>query len=194
MPPTKTKQHDISSIGFDGLDQFQFPAVTLGNNMLNSSVNGIFVLGTPIKIYRVIAYMSGSPAGTCSINLVVGVAAESGVTPTPDTDYAGQPTPGSYPPAFGTAGQQLFPTDQAVTMTTNVSTVLTPTSTAPSPAGAPGFGWDAIFGPGGSILTLRIATNASGAGTLYVAVLYKEYDPTYNKPVLTGFNPAVDIP
>jgi hypothetical protein len=194
MPSTLARQHFGRNVGFDGLDGFQFPAVTLGATMLNSAVNGIFVLTTAVKIYRVIGYLSGSPAGTCSINIVSGIAAETGVTPTPDTDYTGQPTPGSYPPAYGTAGQSLFPLDQALTMTTNVSTVLTPTAVATSPAGAPGNGWDAIWGPGGTILTLRCATNGSGAGTLYVTVLYKEYDPFPSRPVLTGFNPAVDIP
>jgi len=193
MPQTLGKQHFGNNVGFDGLDSAQFPAVTLSGTMLNSTISGILVVPTALKIYRVVAYMSGSPAGTCSINIAAGIAAETGVTPTPDTDYAGQPTPGSYPPAYGSAGQTLFPTDQPVTMTTNVSTVLTPTATAPSPASAPGKGWDAIWGPGGSILTLRVATNGSGAGTLYVAICYKLYDPTYSKPVLTPFNPAVDL-
>lgn len=204
MPATRSKQHFLNVAQYDGLDSFQFQPVTLANNMVSTAIQGIWVLPTSAKIYKAIAYMSGSPAGTCSINLVSGIAAELATQfaslPIPDTEYGGQPVaPGAaaYPPAYATAGQKLFLSDQPVTMTTNVATVLTASDSAASGAyapGTPGNAWDGLWGPAGSIITLRCVTNASGAGTLTVAVLYKLYDPTYNKPILTPFNPATDLP
>lgn len=207
MSATRAKQHFPSDVQFDGLDSVQFSPVTLSGNMLSTAIQGIFVLPTALKIYRLVAYMSGSPAGTCAINIVSGIAAELtgvGSVPTPDSDYTGQPGAAystgiapQYPPPFATPGQKLLLTDAPVTMTTNTPTIITPSDSAASgayPAGTPGQAWDALWGPGGAIATLRCVTNGSGAGTLYVALLYKMYDTLYPKPLLTSFNPATDIP
>jgi hypothetical protein len=210
MSTTRAKQHDISSVGFDCLDYIKFPSVTLSSTTQNNTViAGRIYLPTAVKILRVIAGISGSVAGTVSLNIVSGTAAEvanSGATkylsmPIPDTDYANQPTsPGAvaYPPAYATAGQKLFLADQALTITADTATVLTPSDSAAVASGAyapgtPGSAWDSLWGPGGAEVTLRLP--CSGAtGLVEVGLLVKYYDPTYMKPILTGFNPATDLP
>lgn len=197
MGDTRAKDHGSmqTAFPFDSLETLQFSPISLTANQANSVVQERIFLPTAVKIYRVIAGFGSAPgvAGTCSINIVAGTAAETGTLPTPDTDYAGQP---AYPPAYASAGQSLFLADQVLTMTADTATVLTPNAAAGSgyPANTPGKAWDALWGPGGAEITLRTVTNGAAAGRLYVALLVKYYDPTYNKPVLTGFNAATDIP
>lgn len=209
MPETRAKaQGPIDAVGFNGLVPLQFPLLTLAASQANSVVQGILVLPTAVKIYRVVSAFDGSTvAGTCSVNVVAGSAAEianSGATqytamPIPDTQVALQPVAPNtvaYPPAYASAGQRLFLNDQALTMTAYTATVLTPNDSAVSGAYAPttpGNTWDAIWGPGGQILTLRTVTNGSASGKISVKLLVKFYDPNYSKPVLTPFNPATDI-
>jgi hypothetical protein len=173
-----------------------FPQVTVTANQVNSGIATRIFLPTAVKIYRVVAGFASGAAGVVSLNIVAGIAAEAGTLPIPDTDYANQPLP-AYPPAYASAGQQLFLTDQPITVANNASTILTPSDSAATgayPAGTPGNTWDALWGPAGSLLTLRLVSNGAGAGNLNVSLLAKVYDPTYNKPVLTSFSPAVDIP
>lgn len=197
MPGTRSKdQGPIDAFPENTAESIVFPRITLAANQTNATVQSVFWLPTAFKFYRLIAGLSGTVAGACSVNIVAGTAAELtgiGALPIPDTDYAGQP---AYPPAYPTPGQKLFLTDQALTMTTNVATILTPNDVAPTAfaAGTPGFEWDAIWGPAGLLLTVRTVTGAGCTGNLDVQLLGKVYDPTYNKPVLTGFNPASDIP
>lgn len=197
MPPTRAKaQETIDAVGFNTLIPLQFQPITLAASQPSTTVQARMWLPTAVKIYRVIAGLSGTVAGACSVNIVAGVAAELtgvGSLPTPDSDYAGQP---AYPPPYPTAGQKLFLTDRPLTMTTELATIITPNdnaSTGAFPANTPGFEWDAIWGPGGMEITVRTLTGAGATGTLLVTLLAKFYDPTYSKPILTSFNPAVDI-
>jgi hypothetical protein len=203
MPTTRGKEHGGSNVGFDELVAITFSPITLAASVTNAAIQAFYWLPTAMKFYRLVAGLSGTVAGTCAVNVVAGTAAELTGTasqPTPDTDYAGQPTPPvtqAYPPPYATAGQRLLAGDQAMTMTTGVATVFTPSGTAASgsyPANTPGVAWDGIWGPGGSLITVRVTTGASTTGTLLVTLLGKFYDTLYNKPVLTSFNPATDIP
>jgi hypothetical protein len=205
---TRTKGHEGSVVGFDQLDYIKFPSVNLsGTTQNNSVVAARLYLPTVVKIYRLIVGISGSVAGTISANVVAGTAAEianSGGTiytamPIPDTDYAGQPIgPGAqaYPPAYASAGQRLLLNDGVVTITADTATVFTPSDSAATGAYAPntpGNTWDALWGPGGAELTLRLP--CTGATALVEAgILVKYYDPNYSKPQLTPFNPATDLP
>jgi hypothetical protein len=209
MSQTRGKTRDPASVTFDSLVQLgEFPIVTLSSTTQNNTViAGRIWLPTACKIMRVIAGLAGSVAGTVSLNIVSGVAAEvanSGATkylsvPIPDTDYTNQPTsPGAaaYPPAYATAGQKLFLADQALTITAEVATVLTPSDNAASGAYAastPGSAYDSLWGPGGAEVTLRLPC-AGATGTVKVYLFGKWYDPAFTKPVLSSFNPAVDIP
>ena len=201
-------QNAIDAVGFNSLAELSFPSVVLsGTTQNNGVVAARLWVPTTVKIYRVIAGIFGSVAGTVSLNVVAGEAAEvpnTGATqflsmPIPDTDYAQQPiapNTQAYPPAYATAGQKLFLADRALTITNGVATVLTPDDSAASGAYAPttpGKAYDGLWGPGGTELTLRLPSSGA-TGTVQVRLLVKYYDPTYNKPVLTGFNPATDIP
>jgi len=191
-----------------------FPVVTLSSTTQNNSVIAARLwLPTCVKIYRVVAGMSGSLAGTCSLNVVAGIAAEVSTQyaslPIPETDYAGQPiSPNTqaYPPAYATSGQKLFLADQALTVAENPATVLTPSDSAATGAYAPntpGMAYDALWGPGGAELTLRLPCTGF-TGNVAVTLFCKSYDPPGNQPtgnqsgaafpVLTSFNPAVDLP
>jgi hypothetical protein len=192
--------------------QLDFSKLVLSANQGSSTVQAWRFLPTALKIYRVIAgFDSGTVAGACSINIVSGTAAEianSGGTiytavPIPETDYASQPvSPGAqaYPPAYATAGQRLFLSDQALTMTASTATVLTPEDSAATgayAAGTPGKTFDALWGPAGSLITLRTVTGAGASGNLYVAMLCKIVLPNQGlsgSQVLTSFDPATSIP
>jgi hypothetical protein len=206
MSTTRSKQHDIDSVAFDNLVVIgQFPTVALSNVTQNNTViAGRLWLPTACKIQRVVAAVqSASLAGTCSLNVIVGTGAKSAtqyqIVPIPDTDYAGQPvSPGvqAYPPAYGAAGQALFLADQALTITNELATILKPNDSAASgayAAGTPGSAWDALWGPAGSELTLRLPCSGF-TGNVAVTLFGKWYDPTYMKPLLTPYNPATDLP
>jgi hypothetical protein len=190
MGATLTKQNMPKQVGIGGLVRIMFPIVTLSTSQTSATVQSSTALDTAFKIYRVTALLTATVAGTCSINIVAGTAAEAGTTPTPDAvDYAIAGTFG--PPAYPTAGQQVFLTDQALTMTSGVATVLTP-PTAPV-SGSPGNGWDCIWGPSGLVLTLRTVTSSGASGTLAVSMLGKFYDPKPYNPNANPFNPATDL-
>ena len=201
---TQGKSHNLESICFDNLVPIGgFSLVTLsGVTQNNGVINGRLWLPTAVKIQRVVVGLYGSVAGTCSVNIVVGTGAKSSTTnlivPVPDTDYANQPVAPAtvaYPPAYGVAGQAVFLNDQVITITAEAATILTPNDTAATgafAAGTPGFSWDSLWGPAGSELTLRLPCSGF-TGNVKVDLYGKFYDPTYMKPVLTGYNPAVDI-
>jgi hypothetical protein len=188
---------ELQSLVFD-------TAVTLAGAQANSVVASQLVLIAPIKIYRVVALITGAPAGTCSINVVMGTAAESGFTPMPDSDIIGaNPT---HPPPYAANGEQLFKVDRAITMTAAyATTVLTPGGpnvANPAPGytatSQPGRVYDCIWGPAGSVLTLRCTANSSAAGTLRVRLGVKYVDTIPQQPGNIAnhgsFNPATDIP
>src|SRR5215472_8761057 len=146
-----------------------FPTLALAASQPLSTPQVPLYLPTAVKIYRVIAGFDGAAvAGSCSINIVVGSTTVTGVQfaslPIPDTDQAEQPTAPNtqaYPPAYSANRQKLFLNNQALTMTTWTSTVLTPNDSAASGAfapGTPGSEWDGIWGPAGTLLTLRTLT------------------------------------
>jgi hypothetical protein len=193
MSATRAKEHEQSAVKFDALIPLVFPVVALASSQSVNTVQARIWLPTSVKIYRIIAGLSGTVAGSCAVQVVAGTANPAGTLPTPDTDYAGQP---AYPPAYATAGQQLLQSPAALTMTADLATVINAIAAAGSgyPANTPGQAFDGLWGPGGQELTLRTVTGASTTGNLAVSLLCKFYDPTYNKPVLTGFNPVTDIP
>jgi hypothetical protein len=207
MPATRAKaQGAVDSFPFNTADYIKFPSVTLSDTTQNNTVvTGRIYLPTSVKIYRVVAGISGSVVGTCSLNIILGPGAKVATTdlivPIPDTDYAGQPiSPGTvaYPPAYAVAGQALLLADTALTMTADTATLITPADSAATGAyatGTPGSAWDSLWGPGGAELTLRLPCSAA-TGLVEVGILVKYYDPTgdSSKPILTAFNPAVDIP
>src|ERR1700683_670877 len=207
MPATVAKaQGAVNGFPFNTADYIKFPSVTLsGTTQNNSVVAGRIFLPTAVKIYRVIAGISGSVAGTCSLNVILGPGAKAStqylIVPIPDTEYARQPISHgtvAYPPAYAAAGQALFLADQALTITADTATVLTPEDSALTGAYAantPGKAYDSIWGPGGAEVTLRLP--CSGAtGLVEVGLLVKYYDPTgdSSKPILSGFDPATSIP
>lgn len=169
----------------------QFPILALAGNNTNAAIGGRILLPTTTKIYRVKASVSNSPAGTCSINIAAGTAAE-GVVGTPDTSDNGA---NAYPIAVAPNGTILFATDQAISMTANdVVTQLD----------VPADGFDVVWN---NLITLRTVTNGSGAGNLLVSLLVKftDINPpqgsygsiTTGQPSVTGqggFTPAIAIP
>jgi hypothetical protein len=169
------------AVQYDSLAIVQINPVTLAASQANTAVQSTIVFSSTVKIYRVTAYL-GAPAvaGTASINLVAGAAAEAGVG-IPDTLDNGV---NAYPRQVAGAGIQLFATDQVVTMTANTTTQID----VPAP------NFDVIWK---GAVTLRTATAAGTTGTLYVAVLYRITDIQPWTPEGSGtdvnFTPAKDI-
>lgn len=178
---TQRKNREPHGVGFDGLDVLAFPTVTLAASQTNATVQSIVLAPTTYKFYRIMAYLSGTVASTCSINIVAGIAAEAG-TGIPDTLDNGV---GAYPRVVAGAGIQMLTTDTALTMTTNVITQID----------LPADLFDVIWK---GALTLRTVTASGTTGTLYVALLGKQTDITPWTPYGSGtdvnFTPAKDIP
>lgn len=129
-----------------------FDPITLGANVANTAVQVPQALPFPIKIMAITALLTGTVAGSCSVNLALGTAAEAGVG-TPDDSLAG-----IQPPDVLTNGQTLFAADQALTMTTNTAkTFYASASNA----------FDCIW-PANGLIGVRIATGAATTGTLKI--------------------------
>lgn len=156
---TYGKKHQPESLTFDAFDSLAFPSVTLAASQANTTVQAAIPIPTNFKIFYIVALLTGSLAGTCSINVVAGTAGEAGVG-TKDTAL--------------TNGQQVLSLDTALTMTAN--------QTQRIQASVP----DSYFSnatANASIATLRTVTNGSAAGTLLVWLLGKYEDPNPTKPL-----------
>jgi hypothetical protein len=178
---TNKKNRDPHGVGFDGLDVLAFPSVTLAASQANTVVQAITLAPTTYKFLRLMCYLSGAVAGTCSVNVIAGIAAEAG-TGIPDTLDNGV---NAYPRVVAGAGIQLLTADTALTMTTNTVTQID----------LPADLFDVIWK---GALTLRTATSAGCTGTLYAALLGKQTDINPSRPQGSGtdvnFTPANDIP
>lgn len=172
---TKKKAHNLRSLQYDALQFVPFDLVTLGASMANTAVQARLPLPANCKVMAVAAVLGGSPAGTCSFNIVVGSAAEGSL---PTLDNLDNPQAGPTP--IAASGAVLFAADQALTMSADAVQMFYP----------PNF--DAVLGAG-TELTVRCATNASGAGTLKVMVALKPYDIKAYSPKITTFSPATDL-
>jgi hypothetical protein len=154
---TYGKKHQPESISFDGLVALAFDAITLQASQASTAIQGSIPVPGNFKVFFIGANLTGSPAGTCSINVCAGTAAEAGVG-TKDTAL--------------TTGQQLLASDQALTMTANQNQRFQ--------AAVP----DAFLsGSGTLVFTLRTVTNGSAAGTLKVTLYGKFGDPNPTKPL-----------
>lgn len=167
---TRAKSHEAAGVRYDALTALAFPAVTLAINQTNATVQARIPLPTDFKIFRVTALPSGTVAGTCSVNVVLGTGAE-GSQGTPDNIE----TTGSYTKAA--AGNILLSADSAVTMTADTVTQINVDN--------PHF--DVIWPTGGE-LTLRTVTNGTASGTLQVVLLGKFYDTLPTKPINQNFD------
>jgi len=176
MQVISAKQRHPDSLGYNNLTQISFPAVTLATGQTNATVQARKPLGLNYKIIAVAVTVSGSVAGTCSINVVSGTAAENGV---PITD---QTPVGIVPSGTAVAGNQLFATDQPITMTADTVTLLYPANDL----------WDAIW-PSGSELTLRTVTNGSAAGLLQVDLVVTPFDNHPTQPEIGPFVPSQSL-
>lgn len=208
MPATTAKaQNAPGAVGFNELQEWIVcQNFALVPNRPETVVTFSKFLPTACKIYRVVVGFASTPtvAGSCALQFVLGAGPSSsvqfGALPIPDSDYANQPVPPgaqAYPPAYPTPGQKLFLSPRPITMANNVATILTPNDSAATGAyspNTPGSAWDSIWGPGGALVTMRTVTGAGTLGSVYVSLLVTPYDPNYAKPLLTPFNPAVDIP
>lgn len=135
-----------------------FDTVTLSASLVNTNIQAYALLPTNFKCYGVVANLFNSPAGTVSINVVFGPAAE-GSLGTKDTQAVG--------------GTIMLGTDFALTVTANTPQVIIPDV------------WDTIYGPT-LPLTLRVVTNSSGAGKLKVALFGKFIDANSMKGFLAN--------
>lgn len=178
---TQRKNRDPHGIGFDGLDVITFPSVALAASQTSATVQAITLAPTAYKFYRIMAYLSGAVANTCSINIVAGIAAEAG-TGIPDSLDNGV---NAYPRLVAGAGIQMLTADTALTMVTNTVTQID----LPAPL------FDVLWK---GALTLRTVTSAGATGTLLVCLLGKQTDITPWTPYGSGsdvsFTPAKDIP
>jgi hypothetical protein len=178
---TNSKARTPHAVVYDALETDNFPPIVLAASQANSVVQSTLVFATTVKIFRLYAFL-GSPAvaGTASINLVAGNAAEAGVG-IPDTLDNGV---AAYPRVVAGAGTQLFAADQALTMTASTGTQLD----------VPADLFDVLWK---GALTIRTATAAGTTGTLYVGILYKVTDIIPWTPEGSGtdvnFTPARDI-
>lgn len=171
MQVIRAKDRNKSAIGYGNLMHLGFSTVTLAASQANTTVQARIPLITSVKILGVAVVPSGAVAGTCSFNVVSGIAAENGL---PVSD---QQLIGIFPSATATNGNQLFAADQAITMTADSVQRFYPTV------------FDSIW-PGGSELTLRLVTNGSAAGNLQVHLLVVPVDNTPNTNPSTAFKPS----
>ena len=85
-------QNAIDAVGFNSLAELSFPSVVLsGTTQNNGVVAARLWVPTTVKIYRVIAGIFGSVAGTVSLNVVADEAAE--VPNTDATQFLSMPIP-----------------------------------------------------------------------------------------------------
>jgi hypothetical protein len=137
---------------FGPLIELDFDPITLAASQANTAVQSQLAVPANCKILRISAILTGS-AGTCSINVVAGTAAEGGV--------------GSKE-TLAVAGTQLFSSDEALTIADN------------SPQYYQASVLDVIW-PETLPLTVRTVTNGSGAGTLRLRALAQLVDPNISK-------------
>lgn len=169
MAVLRNYDHNPDAARYQAIQAFKFGVLAL----TASQVSGTVQLREPIpfnmKILSVTALLSGTVAGTCSINFALGTAALAGVG-TPDNRLTG-----TVPPSVATSGQQLFSSNQAVTMTADTVTQIF--TGADSTADT----WDVIWPTGGE-LTLRTVTNGAASGNLQVALAIVPIFLHYNYP------------
>ena len=174
---TKGKTHLPNGIGYDQLSVLDFDAITLGANQVSTTVFVPQALPVNIKIFSLTALLTGTVAGSASVNVCLGTAAENGLGP-PDNSLAGV-----TPPATAAAGNCLFATDQALTMTANTPQIFYPIND----------GWDIIW-PKNGLLGLRVPTGAATTGTLKVTLAVVVYDlkPWRPQPSDSSFAPGAN--
>lgn len=154
------KNHSPAVVDFDGLSFLEFDPVTVTINQVSTTVQDSQPLPCQCKVIAAVAMYKSGAAGTCSINVVAGTAAEGGVG-TKDT--------------LAVSGTQMFSSDQAMTITNNTPQVFLPAV------------WDTLY-PTNLPLTLRIVSNGSGAGVLKVRLFLKPIDSQAQKGFLAVNN------
>lgn len=172
---TRGKQRSPTVVQFDSLQTLSFPAITLANNQLITTVAASIALPTNYKFYRLQYVYTSAAAGTANLNIVLGTGAE-GAVGTPDNTEAGGTV------TVAPAGAILFAADQALTQTNNTPTQIN----VPAP------NFDVIW-PSNGLLTLRIAGGAAAAGVLQVSLLGKPVDTgtTVPKPINAAFDATI---
>lgn len=150
------KEHGPGSVRFDIMNFLEFDPVTVTINQTSGTIQDSQPLPCQVKVIGLAAMYKSAAAGTCSINVVAGTAAEGGVG-TKDT--------------LAVSGTQMFSSDQAMTITNNTPQLFIPTV------------WDTIY-PANLPLTLRIVSNGSGAGVLKVRLFLKPVDSQLQKGFL----------
>jgi hypothetical protein len=165
MAVIRNKDDDPDAIRYNTLETLQFPVVTLAANQVAGTVQAVIPIGVAYKIQALIAVITGTVAGSCSLQIASGVGALAGVG-TPDNRGLG-----TVPPTVATNGQQLFSSNQAMTMTANLVQSFYPTSDL----------WDMIFGPV-TLISLRTITGGATTGNLSVSLLACPVNIFYNLP------------
>jgi hypothetical protein len=151
---TAGKNHRPKEIDFDTLTALSFDPITLAFTQATTAIQATIPVPCNFKIFYIATALTGSVAGTCSVNVVAGVGAEGAATAA-DT--------------IAVSGNKVI-TDAALTMTTNTVQRFQATN------------FDGIY-PTTLPLTVRTLTNGSAAGTLKVTVIGKYVDPNPSKPL-----------
>lgn len=178
MSKITSKARMSSSLCYSSFMQIPFETVALSASQTSATVQTQIPTLLNMKIVGWTAVMTGSPAGTCSVQLVLGTgAAGSPAVPNYQGTVAGQ-----YPEdAYVTAGQTLS-APSAITMSAGSVTKYYNASNL-----------DSVW-PSGSLITLRTVTNGSAAGNLHLHLIVVPVDQNpmspeqYNKTFVPAAN------
>ena len=168
---TYNKNHEMRGVKYDVAATLGFGTITVAASQANTAIQAYVVLPFNYKIFGAYVVASSGSSGVTAFNVVNGTGTENGVANTSDnSDSIG------WPPTTVPAGGALFTSDTAVTLA------------AYTPQGFSASVFDAVWAKG-SVLTLRLVSGASIAGTIRVELAGKIYDvlPTvpseYNRPL-----------
>jgi len=158
MPVIQAKRRRAQSLGYNSWIVLPFDTAALSASEVATTVVSRIPLLLNVKIIGVSVVVSGTVAGTASLNINLGTTTPNPiVTGTPD-----QTQVGVAPANVAAAGSSVFAANQAITMTADAVTNL---YTANSGTNL----FDVIW-PAGGELTLRLVTNGSATGNLKVLV------------------------
>ena len=153
-----------SSLCYGRYIHIPFATVTLAASQTSTTVQALTASLLNLKIVGFTATITGSPAGTCSVQVVLGPGAVGSVAV---PNYQGAPT---YPEdKYVTTGQTLS-NPVAITMTANAVT-----------AYYNNVNLDSVW-PAATAITLRTITNGSAAGTLKVDLICVPVDQNPMSP------------
>ena len=166
MSKITSKARMSSSLCYSSFMHIPFATVTLAASQTSATVQAQTASLLNMKIVGFTAIMTGSPAGTCSVQVVLGTGAVGSVAV---PNYQGT-VAGQYPEdKYVTAGQSLA-SPTAITMTANTVTSFYNNVSL-----------DSVW-PAAGLITLRTITNGAAAGTLKIDLIVVPVDQNPMSP------------